>query len=190
MDILPSSNSFDRHSEHLAHSAPISPALNNNSHREGSSGNLKSMDHSSPQASVHNDVEGDVSGPVEQWVTQPAPQGVLYKCRITRDRKGMDRGLFPIYYLHLERDYGKRMFCLAGLLLAIRLSRWNQLVFSSFFCICPQVVSVKKAKPQTTSSAVIRPICRGKRMDSWGNFARMCSERHFLSTTMAKKTMP
>ncbi|XP_055623878.1 protein king tubby 2 isoform X2 [Toxorhynchites rutilus septentrionalis] len=115
VDILPSSNSFDRHSEHLAHSAPISPALNNNSHnREGSSGNLKSMEHSSPQASGHNDIEGDVSGPVEQWVTQPAPQSVLYKCRITRDRKGMDRGLFPIYYLHLERDYGKRIFCLAG----------------------------------------------------------------------------
>ncbi|XP_053685095.1 protein king tubby 1 [Sabethes cyaneus] len=116
VDILPSSNSFDRHSsDHLAHSAPISPALNNNSHHhDGSSGNLKSIEHSSPQASGHNDTEGDVNGPVEQWVTQPAPQGVLYKCRITRDRKGMDRGLFPIYYLHLERDYGKRLFCLAG----------------------------------------------------------------------------
>ncbi|EDS26940.1 conserved hypothetical protein [Culex quinquefasciatus] len=120
VDILPSSNSFDRHSDgHLTHSAPISPALNNNVSRDsqqdsGSSGNLKSMEHSSPQASGHNDAEGDVAGPIEQWVTQPAAQGVLYKCRITRDRKGMDRGLFPIYYLHLERDYGKRLFCLAG----------------------------------------------------------------------------
>nr|XP_019933327.2 protein king tubby 2 [Aedes albopictus] len=120
VDILPSSNSFDsamRHSaEHLlTHSAPISPALMNNnggSHHDSSSG--KSVEHSSPQASGHNDTEGDVIGPVEQWVTQPAPQGVLYKCRITRDRKGMDRGLFPIYYLHLERDYGKKVFCLAG----------------------------------------------------------------------------
>ncbi|KAL1395995.1 hypothetical protein pipiens_010832 [Culex pipiens pipiens] len=120
VDILPSSNSFDRHSDgHLTHSAPISPALNNNVSRDsqqdsGSSGNLKSTEHSSPQASGHNDAEGDVAGPIEQWVTQPAAQGVLYKCRITRDRKGMDRGLFPIYYLHLERDYGKRLFCLAG----------------------------------------------------------------------------
>ncbi|XP_058828433.1 protein king tubby 1 isoform X2 [Topomyia yanbarensis] len=115
VDILPTQNSFDRHSEHLAHSAPISPALNNNSHHGGSSSNLKSIEHSSPQASSGpNDTEGDVNGPMEQWVTQPAPQGVLYKCRITRDRKGMDRGLFPIYYLHLERDYGKKLFCLAG----------------------------------------------------------------------------
>lgn len=58
--------------------------------------------------------EGDLTGPVEQWVLQPATQGLLYKCRITRDRKGMDRGLFPIYYLHLEKDYGKKIFLLAG----------------------------------------------------------------------------
>lgn len=58
--------------------------------------------------------EGDVTGQVEQFVMQPAAQGVLYKCRITRDRKGMDRGFYPIYYLHLERDYGKKMFVLAG----------------------------------------------------------------------------
>lgn len=41
-------------------------------------------------------------------------RGCLYKCRITRDRKGMDRGLFPLYYLHLEREYGKKIFLLAG----------------------------------------------------------------------------
>lgn len=58
--------------------------------------------------------EGDVIGNIDQFVMQPAPQGVLYKCRITRDRKGMDRGLFPIYYLHLERDYGKKIFLLGG----------------------------------------------------------------------------
>lgn len=37
-----------------------------------------------------------------------------FKCRITRDRKGMDRGLYPTYFLHLERDYGKKIFLLAG----------------------------------------------------------------------------
>lgn len=61
-----------------------------------------------------NDVEGDVHGQVEQWVVKPASQACLYKCRITRDRKGMDRGLFPLYYLHLEREYGKKIFLLAG----------------------------------------------------------------------------
>ncbi|XP_070499516.1 protein king tubby 1 isoform X2 [Chironomus tepperi] len=60
------------------------------------------------------EVEGDITGNVEHWVLSPGKQGVLYKCRITRDRKGMDKGLFPIYYLHLERDTGKKVFLLAG----------------------------------------------------------------------------
>lgn len=43
-----------------------------------------------------------------------APQNVQMKCRITRDRKGMDRGLYPTYFLHLEREDGKKIFLLAG----------------------------------------------------------------------------
>lgn len=64
--------------------------------------------------SQSSEPEGDMIGQIDQFVLQPAQQGVLYKCRITRDRKGMDRGLFPIYYLHLERDYGKKIFLLGG----------------------------------------------------------------------------
>lgn len=44
----------------------------------------------------------------------PAKQRTLYQCRITRDRKGMDRGLYPTYFLHLEREYGRKVFLLAG----------------------------------------------------------------------------
>ena len=65
------------------------------------------------------EIEGDISGNIEQWVLTPGRQGVLYKCRITRDRKGMDKGMFPIYYLHLERDTGKKVFLLAGKLCLI-----------------------------------------------------------------------
>jgi len=46
---------------------------------------------------------------IEQFVMQPAGQGFLIKCRITRDRKGMDRGLYPTYYMHLERDDGRKV---------------------------------------------------------------------------------
>jgi hypothetical protein len=60
------------------------------------------------------EIEGDIEGNVDKFVLQPAQQKVLYKCRITRDRKGMDRGLYPTYFLHLERDYGKKVFLLAG----------------------------------------------------------------------------
>ena len=41
-------------------------------------------------------------------------QGALVKCRITRDRKGMDRGLFPTYFLHMEKEDGRKIFLLAG----------------------------------------------------------------------------
>jgi hypothetical protein len=50
-----------------------------------------------------------VEGNLESFVLEPGCQRVHYKCRITRDRKGMDRGLYPTYFLHLERDYGKKV---------------------------------------------------------------------------------
>ena len=31
---------------------------------------------------------------LDQFVLEPSPQGCIVKCRITRDRKGMDRGNF------------------------------------------------------------------------------------------------
>ena len=49
--------------------------------------------------------------PVE---SQSFLQGALVKCRITRDRKGMDRGLFPTYFLHMEKEDGRKIFLLAG----------------------------------------------------------------------------
>eukprot|EP00064_Thunnus_orientalis_P000999 superscaffoldBa00000061_g1000 len=45
---------------------------------------------------------------LEEFSLRPAPQGVRVKCRITRDKKGMDRGMYPTYYLHLEREDGKK----------------------------------------------------------------------------------
>uniref|UniRef100_A0A7M4FI00 TUB like protein 2 n=1 Tax=Crocodylus porosus TaxID=8502 RepID=A0A7M4FI00_CROPO len=49
-----------------------------------------------------------------EFVLHPAPQGLTVRCRITRDRKGIDRGVFPFYYLHLEREDGKKLFLMAG----------------------------------------------------------------------------
>jgi hypothetical protein len=51
---------------------------------------------------------------LEEFVLKPAPQKVTMKCRITRDKKGVDRGMYPTYYLHLERDDGRKVFLLAG----------------------------------------------------------------------------
>lgn len=51
---------------------------------------------------------------MDQFVFKAAPKESQMKCRITRDRKGMDRGLYPTYFLHLEREDGKKIFLLAG----------------------------------------------------------------------------
>lgn len=55
--------------------------------------------------------EGSSNDPIEDledFVLRPAPRGVTMKCRITRDKKGVDRGMFPTYFLHMERDDGKK----------------------------------------------------------------------------------
>ena len=46
---------------------------------------------------------------LEGFAYSPAPRGVTVKCRITRDKKGMDRGLFPTYYMHLEKDENRKV---------------------------------------------------------------------------------
>ncbi|XP_036425503.1 tubby-related protein 1-like [Colossoma macropomum] len=49
---------------------------------------------------------------LEEFVLQPAQQGITVKCKVTRDKRGMDRGLYPTYYLHLDNE--KKVFLLAG----------------------------------------------------------------------------
>ncbi|XP_076152614.1 tubby-related protein 3 isoform X2 [Alosa pseudoharengus] len=51
---------------------------------------------------------------LEEFVLRPAPRGTTVKCRITRDKKGMDRGLYPTYFMHLEKEDGRKFFLLAG----------------------------------------------------------------------------
>ncbi|KAL8176814.1 UNVERIFIED_CONTAM: hypothetical protein K2H54_038951 [Gekko kuhli] len=51
---------------------------------------------------------------IEAFVLKPCPQGSTVQCRITRDRKGMDKGIFPFYYLHLEMENGKKRFLMSG----------------------------------------------------------------------------
>ncbi|KAM4045386.1 tubby-related protein 1 [Anomaloglossus baeobatrachus] len=49
---------------------------------------------------------------LEKFVLRPAPQGLTIKCKVTRDKKGMDRGWYPTYYVHLDNE--KKVFLLAG----------------------------------------------------------------------------
>ncbi|XP_051009399.1 tubby-related protein 1 isoform X2 [Acomys russatus] len=51
-------------------------------------------------------------GDPREFVLKPAPQGRAVRCRLTRDKKGMDRGMYPSYFLHLDTE--KKVFLLAG----------------------------------------------------------------------------
>nr|XP_060636461.1 tubby-related protein 3-like isoform X1 [Anolis sagrei ordinatus] len=68
---------------------------------------------SSPSEEPNNPLSLKV-GDVEEFVLKPAPKGSIIQCRITRDRKGMDKGIFPFYYLHHELENGKKHFLMSG----------------------------------------------------------------------------
>ena len=36
----------------------------------------------------------------------------MLQCRITRDKHGLDHGMYPIYHLHLERGNGQKVCAL------------------------------------------------------------------------------
>lgn len=46
---------------------------------------------------------------LEKFALRPAPRDVTIQCRVTRDRRGMEKGIYPTYYLHLEKEDGKRV---------------------------------------------------------------------------------
>ncbi|XP_058385785.1 tubby-related protein 2 [Diceros bicornis minor] len=51
---------------------------------------------------------------MEAYVLRPALRGRTVQCRISRDKRGVDKGMFPLYYLHLEAADGWKHFLLAG----------------------------------------------------------------------------
>ncbi|XP_067352522.1 tubby protein homolog isoform X1 [Channa argus] len=110
---ISSSMNFDEEEDDEDEISSSSSQLNSNT-RPGSATSKKSCKEvaSAPTPPV-SEPAIDVDD-LEEFSLRPAPQGVRVKCRITRDKKGMDRGMYPTYYLHLERDDGKKVFLLAG----------------------------------------------------------------------------
>ncbi|XP_034049884.1 tubby protein [Thalassophryne amazonica] len=51
---------------------------------------------------------------LQKFALRPAPREVTIQCRITRDKRGMEKGMYPTYYLHMEKEDGKRIFLMAG----------------------------------------------------------------------------
>ncbi|CAH8869873.1 unnamed protein product [Trichobilharzia szidati] len=55
----------------------------------------------------------DSTGDLDGLILKPAPQGVTMHCCITRDKRGVDGGIYPSYYLHLEKE-DRKFFLLAA----------------------------------------------------------------------------
>ncbi|XP_028750435.1 tubby protein homolog isoform X4 [Peromyscus maniculatus bairdii] len=111
---ISSSMSFDEEEDEDENSSSSSQ-LNSNT-RPSSATSRKSIREaaSAPSpAAPEPPVEIEVQD-LEEFALRPAPQGITVKCRITRDKKGMDRGMYPTYFLHLDREDGKKVFLLAG----------------------------------------------------------------------------
>ncbi|XP_006941084.1 tubby-related protein 2 isoform X4 [Felis catus] len=51
---------------------------------------------------------------MEAYVLRPALRGRIVQCRISRDKRGVDKGMFPFYHLYLEAADGRKHFLLAG----------------------------------------------------------------------------
>lgn len=65
-------------------------------------------DQSAPSTEEQPDIN-EIINNLEDFVQRPAKRNVVYNCRITRDKKGVDRGMYPTYFLHLEKDDVKRV---------------------------------------------------------------------------------
>ncbi|XP_045924966.1 tubby protein isoform X1 [Micropterus dolomieu] len=83
---------------------PSLASLNSN-YREGSSSGSESNERPTSPVSVED---------LEMFALRPAPRDVTIQCRVTRDRRGMEKGIYPTYYLHMEKEDGKRVFLMAG----------------------------------------------------------------------------
>ncbi|XP_041445618.1 tubby protein homolog isoform X3 [Xenopus laevis] len=110
---ISSSMNFDEEEDEEDEDSSSSSQLNSST-RPGSATSKKSNKETvSAPSPPTNEPSVDVED-LEEFSMRPAPQGVTIKCRITRDKKGMDRGIYPTYYLHLEKEDGKKVFLLAG----------------------------------------------------------------------------
>jgi hypothetical protein len=89
---------------------------NNHNHRPISSDEASARSGRDREADAlkYTDYFELVNNNLLEFVFRPAPQNIPVKCRITRDKRGFDRGMYPTYYMHLEKDDGKKIFLLAA----------------------------------------------------------------------------
>lgn len=47
---------------------------------------------------------------MKAYVLRPAMRGHMVQCCISRDKSGVDKGMFPFYYLYLEAADGRKVW--------------------------------------------------------------------------------
>ncbi|XP_076969995.1 tubby protein homolog isoform X3 [Tamandua tetradactyla] len=112
---ISSTMSFEEEEEDEDENSSSSSQLNSNTRPSSATSRKSVREAASANSPKAPEPPGDVEvQDLEEFVLRPAPQGITIKCRITRDKKGMDRGMYPTYFLHLDREDGKKVFLLAG----------------------------------------------------------------------------
>ncbi|KAI5945343.1 Tubby protein [Manis javanica] len=110
-----SSMSFEEEEEDEDENSSSSSQLNSNTRPSSATSRKSAREAASAPSPTAQEPPGDVEvQDLEEFALRPAPQGITIKCRIMRDKKGMDRGMYPTYFLHLDREDGKKVFLLAG----------------------------------------------------------------------------
>jgi hypothetical protein len=92
--------------------APISNNFNESSSTDQYINNEDNENSNSPSLTLAlRSLFEMITEDLDKFVYTPAPNGLGdVQCRITRDKRGMERGLFPTYYMHVERPVdGKKV---------------------------------------------------------------------------------
>lgn len=76
---------------------------------------------------------------LEKFAFRPAPRDVTIQCRVTRDRRGMEKGIYPTYYLHMEKEDGKRV-SIFGKNICQTMKNVKKKFF--FLKLCPRVIYI------------------------------------------------
>lgn len=92
--------------DHLQSIAPVAPKLQQN---------IESPKQDLQALGAKLSPEGNTITNLNEFVLKPAPDGMSVKCRVQREKRGMERSMFPTYYLYLEMEtVSKKLFLVAA----------------------------------------------------------------------------
>lgn len=92
--------------DHLENATPIAPKLHST---------IQTTEQDLHALGIILHPDGDRIINLNEFVMKPAPEGVCIKCRVQREKKGMERSMYPSYFLFLEMEASnKKLFLMAA----------------------------------------------------------------------------